>query len=88
VSAENEEKTCEGGGNEVTVTILMKSGREIQGSINILGCKRFSDFIDEDKSGHVRMYNAIETGQIKSARPRFVLIPKSSIDWYIPMDHK
>ncbi|MBF0234521.1 MAG: hypothetical protein HQK65_15990 [Desulfamplus sp.] len=88
MSDENQQDSCKDGGNEVTVTILMKSGREVQGRVNILGCKRFSDFIDEDRSSHVKMYNAIETGQIKGARPRFILIPKNSIDWYIPLDSK
>ncbi|MBF0229411.1 MAG: hypothetical protein HQK63_07450 [Desulfamplus sp.] len=85
---DQENKLNEENKREVLVTILLKSGRELQGKVNILDYKRFSDFIDDDKSAHVKMYNAIETGQIKSARPKFVLIPKNSIDWYIPADQK
>lgn len=72
--------------HEVNVIILMKSGKEVQGRVNISNHERFSDFIEEDKAGHIKMYNAIETNQIKSARPRFIMIPKNSIDWYIPLD--
>ncbi|MBF0572780.1 MAG: hypothetical protein HQK69_03350 [Desulfamplus sp.] len=85
---DQENKVNEENKREVLVTILLKSGRELQGKVNIHEYKRFSDFIDEDKSAHVKMYNAIETGQIKSARPKFVLLPKNSIDWYIPSDQK
>lgn len=85
---ENQDNSDENGGTEVSVTILMKTGREVKGKINILSYQRFSDFIDEDKSNHVKMYNAVEIGQIKGASPKFILIPKNSIDWYIPMDYK
>lgn len=69
------------------VSIILVGGMELDGTINILNHKRFSDYMEEDKSKYIRLHNAKSSGkQIQSAGKRFLLIPKDKILFFEPFD--
>lgn len=70
------------------VTITLINGDEINGSINIIGFDRFSEFIEGDVKGNIQLFNAITGKGIKGTTKRFIVIPKSAIMFYEPFDEK
>ena len=67
---------------DLKVTTVFKSGIKMNGCINIVGFDRLSDFLNKDKDNYIKLYKAI----VKGVDGMTVVIPKSSIDYYIPKD--
>ena len=74
--------------NSMRVTIALNSGEIINGEVNMMEYKRFSDFIEEHRGNHIKLYNATRQVGITGSQARFVLIPKSNISYYEPFDDK
>lgn len=71
-------------GNEVRVLIVLQSGKAIKGTVNIEDYKRFSDFTEAEYQRHIKLYEAFELSE-ENAEPRFILVPRDSVDWYEPL---
>lgn len=67
---------------DLEVTAIFKSGIKMNGCINIIGFDRLSDFLNNDKDQYIKLYKAT----VKGVGGVTVVIPKSSIDYYIPKD--
>jgi len=73
----------------VKVTVLLEGGMEIDGTINILNHKRFSDFLEESPFQYIRLHDArCNSKQIQSGGKRFLLIPKDKILYFEPFDEQ
>jgi len=71
--------------NPVTVTIVLNSGDQLDGEINIMQFKRCSDFIEEDKAKHIKLFNTKKGNSFSSSYRRFIMIPKINILYYEPV---
>jgi len=60
--------------NGVNVTVFLKTGGMKQGTVNIKTYDRFADYIERHEPSHIKLYDG---------KPSFMLIPVSSIDYYI-----
>lgn len=67
---------------EIIVTLM--NNIVLEGTVNIMEYNRFSDFIENDKTTHIKLYNARKESSIAGATKRFVLIPKANVAWYEP----
>ena len=70
------------------VTIALNSGEILNGEVNIMDYKRFSDFIENHGDQHIKLYAATRGKNILSSAAKFVLIPKTNISYYEPFDEK
>jgi len=68
------------------VTIVLNSGETLNGEINMMNYKRFSDFIEEHEEKHIKLYNTTRVNTITGSIAKFVLIPKTNISYYEPFD--
>ena len=59
----------------IEVKVFLKSGAFKSGFVNIEKHNRFTDYIEEEKPSHIRLYGG---------KPAFILIPVCNIDYYIP----
>lgn len=73
-------------GREIEILVVLRSGKQIEGTVNMVDFTRFSDFIEANNQKHIKLYNAVKTSGIKDTPKRFLLIPKSSVDWYEPKE--
>lgn len=71
---------------EIEVLVVLRSGKQLEGTINMIDFKRFSDFIEANNQKHIKLYNATKSSGIKGGPTRFLLIPKASVDWYEPKE--
>jgi hypothetical protein len=71
----------------VKVSVMLMNGMEIDGNINILTHKRFSDFLEDNPFQFIRLHNArMNNKAIEHAGKRFLLIPKDKILFFEPFD--
>ena len=70
------------------VTITLLNDQILDGTLNIIGYQRFSDFLEGDVKSNIQLFDVINGIGIKGATKRFVVIPKTSILYYEPFDEK
>lgn len=74
--------------NSMKVTIQLNSGEQLNGEINIMEYERFSDFIENDTTSHIKLFNATRGHNITGSMAKFILIPKGNISYFEPFDVK
>ncbi len=74
--------------NSLGVTITLTTGEVLNGSVNILDYKRFSDFIEDHGDKHIKLYHTTVSQNISGSTAKFLLIPKENICYYEPFDKK
>jgi sRNA-binding regulator protein Hfq len=72
--------------NAIQITVTLNNGEQLTGYVNIVGYKRFSDFIEKNEAQHIKLFKTITSQSISSSNARFLLIPKTSISYYEPFD--
>jgi hypothetical protein len=72
----------------VKVTLYMKTGGTLNGFINIVEYKRFSDFIENHPAKHLKLFNASVETDAEKAIINFLLVPKENILYYQPFDEQ
>ncbi len=72
--------------NKLEIVVTLVTGEVIIGEINLMGYKRFSDFIEKNHDHHIKLFNARGNHAISGSKPRFLVIPKVNICYYEPDD--
>lgn len=72
--------------NSVGVTIVLINGDLLNGDVNIVEFKRFSDFIESHPAKHVKLFNVTKDNSYADTIINFILIPKEKILYYQPFD--
>lgn len=62
----------------IYVNIWLKTGKKLEGKVNILGYPRFTDYIEKNEPTHIKLYDG---------KPYFKLIPVNSVDYYQPEEN-
>lgn len=65
----------------ILVVLILLSGKNICGELNINGYDRLSDFLNNDTDTHLKLYQTI----ISKESP-FIIIPKINVLYYKPID--
>jgi hypothetical protein len=73
-------------GNVVTVRIELDSGAQFIGKVNMIDYHRFSDFIENHADTHVKFFDVKKESDENVVSKKFILIPKSKIIFYEPLD--
>ena len=74
--------------NSVRVALVLKQGDKINGFVNIVEYKRFSDFIETHPANHIRLFNVTIEDKSPGSIINFILIPKKNILYYQPFDEQ
>lgn len=74
------------GMKSVKVTLVLTNGDRINGFVNIMEYKRFSDFVETSSSKHLKLFNANIEENSQDSIVNFILIPKNNILYYQPHD--
>ncbi|MDT8378299.1 MAG: hypothetical protein RQ739_05350 [Desulfotignum sp.] len=72
--------------NSINVSIVLNSGDRLTGEVNILEFKRFSDFIEQNSAKHIKLFNTKLDDALYESAGAFLLIPKTNIRYYIPLE--
>ena len=70
------------------VTLVLNRGDQINGFVNIVEFKRFSDFIETHPGNHIKLFNVTIGNKSPSSIINFLLIPKRNILYYQPFDEQ
>jgi len=74
--------------NSVRVTLVLNGGDTINGFVNIVEYKRFSDFIEAHSAEHIKLFNVTIEDKLPASLINFMLIPKRNIYYYLPFDEQ
>ena len=74
--------------NSVRVTLTLNRGDQINGFVNIVEYKRFSDFIETHPANHIKLFNVTVENKSPGSIINFILIPKRNILYYQPFDEQ
>ncbi len=74
--------------NSVRVTLTLNRGDQINGFVNIVEYKRFSDFIETHPANHIKLFNVTIENKSPGSIINFILIPKRNILYYQPFDEQ
>lgn len=74
--------------NSVKVTLILNRGDQINGFVNIVEYKRFSDFIETHPATHIKLFNVTIENKSPDSIINFILIPKKNILYYQPFDEQ
>jgi hypothetical protein len=74
--------------NSMGVTVTLSSGEVLNGKVNTLNYKRFSDFIENHNEKNIKLYHSTRVDNISGSTTKFLLIPKTNISYYEPFDEK
>jgi hypothetical protein len=72
--------------NPIKVRMVLKNGDDLNGEVNLLHYKRFSDFIETHGAKHIKLFNIIKGNDYSDVLIDFLVIPKDNILYYEPFD--
>jgi hypothetical protein len=74
--------------NTVKVTLVLNNGDQLNGFVNMIEYKRFSDFIETHPCQHINLFNATIEDSSSTSIANFVVVPKKNILYYMPFDEE
>ena len=72
--------------NTVKVTLVLNNGDQLNGFVNIIEFKRFSDFIETHPAQHINLFNVTIEDNSSASLADFLVVPKKNILYYKPFD--
>lgn len=67
----------------INVNMKLEWRTVINGNLDMAGYSRFSEFLENDASDYLKLYN-VELDNVTTAK--FLVVPKSRVIWYEPWD--
>lgn len=63
---------------DLEVKIFLQNETVISGKVNIAGCERFSEFIENDTNSCLKLYDC----NVKGQSHKFILVPRDKVLYY------
>ena len=76
------------GMNPIKVRMVLKNSDNLNGEVNLMDYKRFSDFIETHGAKHIKLFNVRQGNDYSDSLIDSLIIPKDNVLYYEPFDKK